>query len=371
MSEPTGNQEDLGSGVHLSKGIFIRIAFLAEEMCLHPQDKLRFERIGTRAVSVDFENIGGAGGYRRWRSSSVQCTGTVYWQISRRAYALYQALSAGNIPDEIDPNDLSLCEDVWNRSMHPVFRHTAPAFVKDAIAPIEAEIERVVSRVVGLVRWRCNRAGPVDLPRLGPHDWSVDGKVWRPDVCRPALPVAAFGPDLVVSETRRADIQRFLEASEDEPLYQNLIREAESLLESNPRSAVAIGATAAEVAVKALVSKLAPQTSWLIQNLPSPPIIRILEEYLPALLLPGTPRFDVVLIKNLKVAVLLRNDLIHGAKANPEPTEAASALATFRDIAWLCDYFSGVAWAANRVSQRFREAMNIPTTVNANGWFVD
>lgn len=199
----------------------------------------------------------------------------------------------------------------------------------------------------------------------------MDGEVWKPDVCRPVMPLAASGPDLVVSDVRRVDIETLLEANEDEPLYQSLLREAESLLENNPRSAVAIGATAAEAAVKALVSKLAPQTSWLVQNLPSPPIFKILDEYLPLLLPPEAPRFDVGLIKNLKTAVLLRNELIHGAKAKLESAEVTSALATFRDIAWLCDYFSGTGWAANRVSQRFRAAMDLPTTVDTNGWFVD
>lgn len=369
MSEGAGDRKSSGFSAPIAKGVFIRMAFLAQDMCLHPQDKVRFEHVGSHAVSVDFANVQRVEG-RWWHSPSVQCIGTVHWGISRRAYAFYEALSAGKIPDEIDPNDLSLSEDMWNRSTDPVFRHTAPAFLKDAIAPVEAEVERVVSRVVGLARWRCNRPGPVDLPRLGPHEWSMDGKAWRADVCRPAMPLSAFGPDLVVSDVRRADIERFLEASEDEPLYQSLLREAESLLENNPRSAVAIGATAAEVAVKALVSKLAPQTSWLVQNLPSPPIFRIVEEYLPHLL-PGAPRFDVGLIKNLKVAVSLRNELIHGAKANLKSSEVTSALATFRDIAWLCDYFSGMAWAANRVSEGVRAAMSLPTTVDTEGWFVD
>lgn len=169
MSEGAGNQESLVSGAPISKGIFIRIAFLAQEMCLHPVDKVRFEHVGKHATSVDLANVGMVEGYRWWRSPSVRCSGTVHWQNSRRAYALYEALSTGKIPDEIDPQDLSLSEDVWNRSTDPIFRHAATAFLRDAIAPVEAEIERVVSRVVGLVRWRCNRPGPVALPRLGPH----------------------------------------------------------------------------------------------------------------------------------------------------------------------------------------------------------
>jgi hypothetical protein len=176
---------------------------------------------------------------------------------------------------------------------------------------------------------------------------------------------------LVISPARQADIEQLLNAGGDEPLYYSLLREAESLVESNPRSAVIISATAAEVAVKTLVSKLAPQTLWLVQNLPSPPIVKILVEYLPRLLPPGSPQLDPELIADLKTAVLLRNTLTHGFQGNLELARISSALATFRDVVWLCDYFAGVAWAANRVSQRFITAMRLPTTVDTSGWFVD
>jgi hypothetical protein len=168
-------------------------------------------------------------------------------------------------------------------------------------------------------------------------------------------------------------MRRLVDAGEHEPLHQSLFREAVSLLESNPRSALAIGATAAEVAVKTLVSRVAPQAAWLVQNLPSPPIVRILEEYMPLILPPGSPGFAPKLIKELKVAVLLRNELVHGAqRVDPDPARISSAFGAFRDVVWLCDYFAGTPWAANRVSQGTRAAMSLPTTVDtSSGWSVD
>ena len=374
MAGSAEEQEDSrGPDAPASRGVFFRKAFLVQEMFLHPDDKLIFDGVGERAASVDLVNMRWDDKQRWWRSPSVRCTGTLRWEMPRRAVSLFKALWLGKVPDEIDPRCLLLNGEQWSASPDPVFRdRCAPAFLNDALAPVEAEIEHVVARVVGLTRWRCNRTGPVDLPPLGFLEWSLDGVIWKLDVRRPTIPSATCGPDLVLSDVRRADIKGLLDAGEHEPLHQSLFREAVSLLESNPRSALAIGATAAEVAVKAMVSKLSPQTSWLVQNVASPPIAKILDEYLPILLPPGSPRIAPNLIKNLRVAVLLRNELVHGAQANIEPLRISSAFGTFQDVVWLCDYFSGMPWAANRVSQSTRVAMNLPTTVDTKtAWFVD
>ncbi len=351
--------------------IYFRMSFLAQEMCIHPDDKIRFDGVGTCAVSVDFENASLEEARRWWQTSSVRCTGTVRWKMSRQAFAVYEAVWAGKVPEGIDPKYPLTGVEYQNRSFdRHSFEAYAPAFLNDAIAPIEAEITRMVTRVVGLTRWRCHRTGPMALPRLGSHEWSRDGENWKPDV-RPPTMTISWGPDLVVSGPRQADIEQLLNAGDDEPVSHSLLREAESLVKSNPRSAIAVGATSAEVAVKTLCSTLAPQASWLVQNIPSPPIVKMLDEYLPILLPPKVPRLDRELIDDLKSAIFLRNKLIHGIKGNVELKHFTAALTTFRDVVWLCSYFGGISWAVNRVSQRTLLAMNLKTTVDTTGWFVD
>jgi len=273
------NDETTESAASHTLEVFHRKAFLAENMCIHPDDKVRFDGVGERNVSIDFKNLAWDDGTRLWRSPSVCCTATVRCRMPRRCFALYEAVWHGRIPDGIPPADVILHPEPWMRSTDPVFRdRCAPTFLSAALAPIEVELETAVSRVVGLARWRCNRTGPVDLPALGVLEWSLDGVTWKLDMRRPTTPSAMWGPDLVVTEARRADIEQLLAAGGQEPLHQSLLREAESLLESNPRSALVIGTAATEVAIKELVSTLAPLASWLIQNVPSPPITKILQD---------------------------------------------------------------------------------------------
>jgi len=358
-----------GDAIVRPNEVWFRKSFLARQMVLPPGGALHFDRVGERAGSVGFANIKRDAEQDSHWSPSVRCTGTVCCSVPRRCSSFYGSLWSGRMPAEAELEHLQIEP---GGSPDPVFCNGhVPAFLTEALAPIEAELEQAVSRVVGLTRWRCNRTGPVGLPALSTLEWSMDGIAWKLDVRRPTMGRTVFGPDLVVSDARRADIESLIARGDHEPIHQSLLREAESLLESNPRSALVVSATAAELAIKALVSTHAAQTSWLIQNLPSPPIAKIVEEYLPRILPAGSPKFASELIRGLKAAVTLRNELVHGARTNIEANRFTAAFKSFQDVVWLCDYLSGMPWALNRVSRATLTAMNLAPTVDNSGWFVD
>jgi hypothetical protein len=355
-------------------GLFFRRDYVAPQMCMPPDQQVRFESVGPLAASVEFQPLASEA-RRWWGSPSLRCTVTARSSLPRRALALFKALWCGDMPDGIPAEDLLLHPEPWMRStgpLEPVFRdRCVPPFLHEALRPIESQLEEAAAGVAGLVRWRCNRTGPVDLPRISDLAWSMDGASWRLDVRRPVIPVAEFGPDLVVTDARRSDLEKMLAEGQREPLHQSLFREAGSLRETNPRSALVIGVTAAEVAVKTLVAQLAPQTSWIVQNMPSPPIAKILEEYVPTLLPQGAPPFAAESIKALKAAVTLRNELVHGARDAVDAGRLSSAFRVLGDVVWLCDYHCGAPWAVNRVDKATRDAMGLAATVDTSGWFVD
>src|SRR5262249_16961684 len=83
------------------------------------------------------------------------------------------------------------------------------------------------------------------------------------------------------------DEETFTELWKDEaaaePFAHELLREAMGLLGHSPRSALLMTATAVETGVKDHIARLLPKASWLMQKLPSPPVFRILRDYLPEL----------------------------------------------------------------------------------------
>lgn len=126
------------------------------------------------------------------------------------------------------------------------------------------------------------------------------------------------------------EIMRKVEAGAEEPLARQLFREAWSQIGINPRSALVIGVSAAEVGLKKLIAALIPGTDWLMEEIPTPPVGKVLRKFLPTLQLrakrvdggPITPPNQ--LIEQIEKAVKHRNDVVHAGET------AASARRTCR-----------------------------------------
>jgi hypothetical protein len=63
------------------------------------------------------------------------------------------------------------------------------------------------------------------------------------------------------------------------PLGHELFSEAWAQRMVNRRSSLVIGIAAAESGFKEFVGKLLPQANWLIQNIQSPPLVKMLVEF--------------------------------------------------------------------------------------------
>lgn len=352
--------------------MYFRRVYAVPNMLVHPEEEIRFDAAGALAAAIVVRNIAPDERPRWSFGPTAHCTCTMQRDVPKKSKALFESLGARRIPEGFTPDDFFRVHGARDVMDDPVFAPgRAPEFLEQAMAPIDREFEDAANVVLGLVRWRCNVTGPVAVPALGQLEWSLDAAYWRLDPRRSPFPEIGFGPDVVVNDRRRADLQEMIRTGAREPLHQSLLREAESLRNSNPRSALTVGVMAAETAVKSLVSRLVPDASWLVQNLPAPPIVKILEDYVPKL--GGEPRaiFPAGLLKQVKVAVGLRNELVHGARALVDADHLETAFAAIRDVVWLSDYYSGVAWGVNRVRKETLAAVGLLPTVDTGGWFVD
>ncbi len=79
----------------------------------------------------------------------------------------------------------------------------------------------------------------------------------------------------------------------------------------NRRNALIMGVAAAETAVKHAVATLEPRSGWLGQNTASPPIVPMLENYLPELAPPPHLVAPKKARRVLQDAVEARNQLVH------------------------------------------------------------
>ena len=91
----------------------------------------------------------------------------------------------------------------------------------------------------------------------------------------------AFGDDQAdIAQGELAELTAMVTSDIREPLAHQLLREAWNLRHTNPRISVVIGVAAAEVGMKQLVAMLVPHARWLVEELPSPPLVPMMRHYL-------------------------------------------------------------------------------------------
>lgn len=160
------------------------------------------------------------------------------------------------------------------------------------------------------------------------------------------------------------DIKDLFIESHTEPLGHNLFREAWQLMKINQRSSIVIGIAAAETAFKECVVDLLPETAWLIKNIQSPPLVKMIRNYIESL--PTRSSFNGKtlrppnsMINILNKAVNIRNDLVHGRKNKFDDLELEQILFCIRDFLYLLDYYRGNTWALEHIQSGTLEEMGI------------
>jgi len=152
---------------------------------------------------------------------------------------------------------------------------------------IFSELRAISRSTVTMFNWTHGSDGPLNL--YGPTQawYSEDGTTWsRYSLVR--LIRGSFFPEgaslVIQAKYAQTDhVIRKVEAEAQEPLGRQLFREAWGQLSTHPRSALVIGVTAAEVGLKSLIATLVPGTDWLMQEIQTPPMGKILRKFLPTL----------------------------------------------------------------------------------------
>jgi hypothetical protein len=225
------------------------------------------------------------------------------------------------------------------------------------IDSVFAELQTRMLSTVTLFRWRQGIAeGPPDPCHTLRSRYSEDGEVWR-EVSRirsVKISWGLTGPSAPEDDACKQVVE-LATAGTEEPLGRQLFREAWIQRKSRPRSALVIGVAAAEVGFKKLVGSLVPQAQWLVDEVQTPSLSKMLSKFLPAL--PVKARFEgksirppKALIRQLDKAVERRNKLVHAGEPPPRWDELEEMLRTVNDFLWICDVYQGQVWAAKHIS---------------------
>jgi hypothetical protein len=154
------------------------------------------------------------------------------------------------------------------------------------------------------------------------------------------------------------ELQALVDGGQLEPLGHVLFREAWSQRGSNRRGSLLLGITALEIGIKEYIAACIPDAEWLAMNAPTPPVVKMLRDYLPGLRPLGEGSalqpFDDEILETLRVAVEIRNRLAHRG-ADVTANRLLPALRAVRNVLWTLDVALGYGWAQAHIFPSLQE----------------
>jgi len=227
---------------------------------------------------------------------------------------------------------------------------------KESVAQVQVDLREMILHVLRLARWRTNSRKGVPNPiRSAEFSWSVDGMAWKSVADNLRLQIL-WGSVLPRWTNETAEFVRTEVLGDlDEPLAHELLREAAASGEKSLRSSLVLAVVAAEVGFKQFASKVFPDTEWILEKLPSPPLETMLKTFpwskLSVQVNGKVPSIPDSIQSELKKAVNLRNRIVHtGVPANLKGESVDSVLTAVRDLLYFLDALQGQTWAANCMS---------------------
>lgn len=218
-----------------------------------------------------------------------------------------------------------------------------------------AALLHAMDRAVKLWRWRIGYHSCQNFIKFSKSfEWSINGSDWnrRPLVIQSSLRVGL--PCAITTDQIVESVLSLSHADKQEPLAHELFQEACSLRWDNPRSSLVMGIAAAETGVKQLISTLVPAAEWLVKETQSPPLVKMLEEYLPKLPVCLKFKGKVVcpperIIDAIKKGVNLRNQIVHGHDIQLKSDSLYEVFEAVHELLYLFDFYSGNEWAAEHI----------------------
>lgn len=231
-----------------------------------------------------------------------------------------------------------------------------PKDFQDFQSNIQVKLRDYIKRTTKILRWRSDIQGhhePIQSSRG--FFWSFDRKHWEAMPHGGSFRISSDEHPPITNEIR-SEIERMVADGLDEPLGHALFREAWNQKDKNPRSSLILGIVAIEVGFKQCVGFLLPGAQWLMENMPSPPITKMLSGYLPHL--PAVKCFGgkvlpppKSIIKSLQNGMEMRNKTTHTGSPAPSFDELEELLLSVRDTLYLLDYYCGAEWALDQVRE--------------------
>ena len=248
-------------------------------------------------------------------------------------------------------------------------RHMCPSDISKLVETVEFDLASKTDRFLKLLRWRQCIDAPGEVVKHRTLYWRVGEGEYRivPQKGGPSQPISFQGMvGINWNEGHSTDLQELWSAKDlTEPLGHTLVREAAALASESPRSSILIMVAALETAVKMHISSIAPETAWLMQEIPSPPIFKVLRDYIPLIHRMRGNELDYwdkvkPFINKAQKLIELRNKVAHTGKIPEGTGPIHDKLVLVFDLLYLLDVLDGHDWAKSFTSSELRKELDWP-----------
>ena len=235
---------------------------------------------------------------------------------------------------------------------------------KSYVSYFQSLLEEMVSaatNVFALAGWRVGSALDLsDLPDKAKLHWSENNKLWHRLLIRRNSGFITMGGAVQSSEDVGDELENLIKQGEKAPVYRTFIDQAMNNYKLD--SSLVMAVAALEIAVKNTIQKVHPETDWLLREIPSPPVLKILRDYIPTLNSPFIDDEDGLvapqeLLEEIQKAVNARNDIVHKGSIDwSEKRRYESIVKMELVIRWL-EYFQGHIWSPSRTRQILNQGL--------------
>lgn len=228
-----------------------------------------------------------------------------------------------------------------------------PKGAKPWLKQIRSEMVEQLADFVRTLRWVQSTAGGYrPFSSVGAY-WSLDGECWYHLPSEKNVKIRQNRP-IEASKAARVRISAILNNQVREPISHDLMREARELAEKAPRSALLVAFAALETGIKGQLKRMIPDASGLIDEIPSPPLLKMFQEILPSIIqAKGQSSDHFPLRKNaqeyLKKWVAQRNQVTHGTKQSVDADKVDDFIQFAQDVLYLLDCVDGHDWALDHL----------------------
>jgi len=273
-----------------------------------------------------------------------------FYSLSNRVYKLMEE-SPINLP-HYSKGDKVIDECGNIKEGYGLLFHNLPAPIRDLCDQSKSEMQPQFYRFIRLLFWSQNvdiDENPfVEKPTLY---YRLCDQTYCRIVPRHRNPEmvnrAPFG--VVWDADEEEIIQNLWQTKLPAPLWHELLQEAITIKDSAPRAALLTVASALEAGVKQHISMLLPHSSWLMENMPSPQIHKMLRDFIPTLcsdFVKYEVKFDKLkdAFRDCQYLMEDRNKLAHTGHL-PDRANVEEYILVVKDLLYILDYIRGNKWA--------------------------